>query len=169
MYYHLAGDEESGGFCAIPGSHLVHADLMKFARPKKGQEYVRLSNEILDKVLDSYQRQLICVPRYTLLLWDSRLVHCNMTSVRNTKRKGFLRMGAYICFTSDEAARTESKDKERLKLYQDMETTNHCPIQLKVKSKMRWPRKGFTTQPKLELTALNENQRALVASSKLWT
>ena len=97
-----AATEHTGGLCVIPGSHLDHDDLMRYAASNDG-DYVAVPEPAINPAVRR-GRLVTCMPG-DLLLWDSRTIHCNTPAlVDPTEQLGYpedalLRAVTYVCMT----------------------------------------------------------------------
>lgn len=70
---------ESGGLCVIPGSHIFHDEFCKRSPSSKlMHDYVYIPED--DPVMKVNSPVIIGAKAGDLVLWDSRLVHCNTPS-----------------------------------------------------------------------------------------
>ena len=97
-----AATEHTGGLCVIPGSHLDHDDLMRYAASGDG-DYVAVPEPTINPAVR--RGRLVTCLAGDLLLWDSRTIHCNTPAlVEPTAQLGYpedslLRAVTYVCMT----------------------------------------------------------------------
>lgn len=127
-------NENTGGFCVIPGSHHQHTELMKSAATNS-QNFVMVPAD--SPILASQQILPVCYAG-DMILWDSRTVHCNTPALvesPNTPVDQLLRIVGYICMTptsfidrngDNELSRQEVLET-RVRLYERNIGTSHWP------------------------------------------
>eukprot|EP01038_Epipyxis_sp_PR26KG_P014112 gene14112-18933_t len=80
-------NENTGGLCVIPFSHLQHDEICSRSPYSKLKiDFVQIEESDPITQMDKY---LICAKEGDLILWDSRLVHCNtpaLTYSTNNKK-----------------------------------------------------------------------------------
>lgn len=82
-YYDVT--EESGGLCVIPGSHLYHKEVCERSPSGKLlQDYVYIAED--DPILKLNPPVIVGAKAGDLILWDSRLAHCNTPSTKAPAR-----------------------------------------------------------------------------------
>lgn len=101
-YYDVT--EDSGGFCLVPESHLLHdAICHRSPSAQNMQDYVYLESD--DSVLRSNTAILPLAQAGDLIIWDSRTVHCNTPGLQ-----------APSCISSGEAAEVTAMEAELLRM-----------------------------------------------------
>ena len=132
------------GFMAMPGAHRVHGDLMDEMARKLGKERKKMGDFLmLGKSPDEVQwleeftgtkLQPILAPAGSLVLWDSRLPHCNRPSDKllvpdhNTSRHGKhllnARAACYLCYRPLSELTTLNRKTAKRSL-EELRATNH--------------------------------------------
>lgn len=123
-------NEETGGFCCIPRSHLSHDSLMN-NHATSDDNFVKIpsnSPTLLEPQI---------LPRCKagdMILWDSRTIHCSSPAlVRPTALPDrLLRMASYICMVPTSTA-DDGVIEKRVEMYQYNVTGTHWPHKLKFK------------------------------------
>lgn len=115
-----------GTLVVIPGSHKYHQEFFKHFNITCNIDWYRLSQTHLDwfytKGLTSLK---VLAKKGSLVLWDSRLLHCSSPPQNNRLIKSF-RYTAYISMTPRTMA-TEYDLEIKKKAFTDMRMTNHWP------------------------------------------
>lgn len=125
----LPADLSTGGLVVVPKSHLKHAELMKDVNPKsKKSNFIGIpSSPYTEQLLLDNPPVLVSAPPGSIILWDSRLIHCNTCSQTNSSalEGSLLRIVAYTCFVP----RPEGDDVKlrQVEMVQGLKTTNHWP------------------------------------------
>jgi len=74
-------DENTGGLCVIPKSHLDHINVCKRASASQLKiDFISLSPKE-EPLLRNNNGILVCAEAGDLVLWDSRTIHCNTPSL----------------------------------------------------------------------------------------
>mmetsp|Transcript_14064 Transcript_14064/g.16018 ORF Transcript_14064/g.16018 Transcript_14064/m.16018 type:complete len:144 (-) Transcript_14064:210-641(-) len=93
----------TGGLCVVPRSHKKHNDLIKQAPKSTTGDFVLVppNSNLLEP-----KKQLVTAPAGSLILWDSRTIHCNSPSLitPETSVDDMLRMVGYVCMTPQKLA-----------------------------------------------------------------
>ena len=71
----------------------------------------------------SYKK--IACPRGSLVLWDSRTIHCGVEAMKGRSESNF-RAVVYLCYTPRMMADAK-KIKKKIKVFEDMRMTSHWP------------------------------------------
>ncbi|KAG8465070.1 hypothetical protein KFE25_012433 [Diacronema lutheri] len=127
-----ASTAATGGLCVLPGTHREHAEVSgRYAHVK--QDYVHLARDdpLLARVRDGHGpgALLVTCGAGDLLLWDSRVVHCNTPALRQAPEQGtprLLRLAAYVCMT--ERSRADAVTlRARRRAVDELGTSTHWP------------------------------------------
>lgn len=78
------------------------------------------------------QREITC-PAGSMVFWDSRTIHCGKEASKGRPEQN-IRCVAYLCYTPRELA-TKKMIEKRIKAFENLRTTNHCPHQPKLFAK----------------------------------
>lgn len=127
-------NQNTGGFCVIPGSHHHHTELMKTIATNN-QNFVMIPDN--SPILLNEQILPICYAG-DMILWDSRTIHCNTPSLVSTPNcpiDELLRIVGYVCMTPtsfterniDEEITKEEILETRIRLYERNIGTSHWP------------------------------------------
>eukprot|EP00304_Pavlova_gyrans_P005721 CAMPEP_0206039682 /NCGR_PEP_ID=MMETSP1466-20131121/4918_1 /ASSEMBLY_ACC=CAM_ASM_001126 /TAXON_ID=44452 /ORGANISM="Pavlova gyrans, Strain CCMP608" /LENGTH=333 /DNA_ID=CAMNT_0053414333 /DNA_START=50 /DNA_END=1051 /DNA_ORIENTATION=+ len=136
-----AATPATGGLCVIPGSHRMHHTLAD-RYPHVHDDYVHLARD--DPVLRAVcagempPATLVQCEAGDLVLWDSRVVHCNTPALVRAPEQGMprlLRLVTYVCMAPRAWADDETLAARRCAV-DDFATSTHWPHQLKVTSKL---------------------------------
>jgi len=119
-------NEGDGTLTLLEGSHKLHQDFRKHFDVKDNKDWYRLNEEELGFYIDNEcERANVTAPAGSLVLWDSRLVHCGMKPLKTRTEPNF-RLVGYVCMTP----RKFSDDKvieKRIDGFENMYTSTHCP------------------------------------------
>ena len=66
----------------------------------------------------------VACPKGSLVLWDSRTVHCGAEPLRRTEPR--IRSVIYLCYLPRSHA-TEANLRKKIKAFEDQRTTSHWP------------------------------------------
>lgn len=152
-----ASSAATGGLAVRPGSHKAHDELLS-RFPESTQDFVVLPEG--DPVLQQYPGVLVVNPPGSLLLWDSRCVHCNSPALVDSEIQGapqLLRLVAYVCMTPRKRADADTLAARRLAVDQGA-TTTHWPHELRITSRASPGQPGLVGA----LATLSDVQRDLV-------
>jgi hypothetical protein len=145
------------------GSHKWHKEFQeKFGITDKADWY-KLEN---DEQIEFYKEKgcaekYIKCPKGSMVLWDSRTIHCGVEPRKNRIAPNF-RCVAYLCYMPREKAQKKDIVK-KIKAFEEMRMTSHWPCKIKLFPKM--PRTyGAVVKPVTELPMpeINEIGRKLV-------
>ncbi len=144
------------------GSHKYHKEFQeKFGITDKADWYKMESPEQIE-----FYREKGCIEKYircpkgSIVLWDSRTLHCGVEPRKNRISPNF-RCVAYLCYMPREKAAKKDITK-KIKAFEEMRMTSHWPCKIKLFPKM--PRTyGATVKPITELPRpeINELGRKL--------
>lgn len=108
--------EKAGGLVILKGSHRLFSGYME-RHPAAGLAFEMA--DMNDPELSRCSMVKVCAPPGHLVLWDSRLVHCNVPPVDNSYR-----MCLYVAMIPRSNA-TEKELQKRQELYYRSRQTNH--------------------------------------------
>lgn len=114
-------------FCAIEGSHNYHEELFKTQNiePLNLDWYELDQNEINWYLKEKKLKQAkVYPPKGSLVLWDSRTIHCNYPSITDN-----FRYVAYISMTPADKIDSFNLRNKR-KAFYDLQTTTHWPHEI---------------------------------------
>lgn len=122
----------------LEGSHRHHGDFAAtFEIPKDKNDWFLLERKGADKnaFVDFYlsrgcvERRISC-PRGSLILWDSRTIHCGSEPLRG-RPNAHWRTVVYVCMTPRRLCDAKNMEK-RKKAFVDMDTTSHWPHRVNI-------------------------------------
>eukprot|EP01047_Picozoa_sp_COSAG01_P024025 COSAG01_NODE_1471_length_10198_cov_4.595703_5_plen_232_part_00 len=120
----------TGGLTVIPRSHLAHNAMCERHPPVFGDYFPLKSTD----PLLSLPAQLVTAPAGSLLLWDSRTVHCNTPAqvapdagtASPSQALELLRVVSYVCMVPRSFADAETL-RNRVGAFEAKEGTSHWP------------------------------------------
>lgn len=128
-------DEGDATLAYLKNSHKYHAEFSENFGIKDKSNWHKLTPEEEQFYLDKgCEYEKVVCPKGSLVLWDSRLIHCGTESKRN-RDDIKLRCVIYVCYTPKHWASTRDI-KNKNKALQDLRTTNHYPHRPKLFPKM---------------------------------
>jgi ectoine hydroxylase-related dioxygenase (phytanoyl-CoA dioxygenase family) len=110
----------------IEGSHKHHAEFQKTFDVKDKNDWYPVKKEELDfytKHLGLTEKKITC-PAGSLVLWDSRTIHCGVQ--HGNREKVNFRCVAYICMTP-RALATKAALKKHITAFESIRMTSHWP------------------------------------------
>lgn len=141
----IGGDSGVSSLCVLEGSHKYHAEFIDWmkenhsseAQPDNNYNWFKLPDYAIDwyKNVKGCREVLLPIPKGSLTLWDSRLVHC--TGNNNKPNKGF-RYVCYLCYIPRKLNGEEPSSKmldRKKKAFREKRTTNHWPLKFKLNGK----------------------------------
>ncbi len=131
-------NEGDGTLTILEGSHKYHEEFAKRFHPNDDNKvdwYKLVSQEELDFFLveKKCKRVSMKCPKGSLVLWDSRTMHCGQEPVRNRPKPNH-RCVAYVCMVP-RALATAKNIKKKRDAFNDKRTTSHWPQYSKVFAK----------------------------------
>lgn len=119
-------NEGDGTLTLLEGSHKYHQEFREHFDVEDPKDWFRLSEEELGFYHDKKcNRTNVSATAGSLVLWDSRLVHCGMQPLKTRKEPNF-RLVGYVCMTPKSFATDEIIEK-RIAGFENMYTSTHCP------------------------------------------
>lgn len=116
-------------------SHLFHRKFgQKFELTDK-KDWYKLTEEQKEYYLEKYgcTHERIMCPAGSLVLWDSRVIHCGQKPLKGREKPNF-RFCFYVCMMPRSMA-TESRITAKQKAFEELRLTSHNPLQSKLFSK----------------------------------
>jgi hypothetical protein len=110
----------------IEGSHKFHDEFrQQFKVTDKSDWY-----PVKDKQLEFYKEkglkeQKIVCPAGSIVLWDSRVIHCGVPQMKTREKPNF-RCVVYICMTPRDRC-TEANLRKKQQAFEDLRMTSHWP------------------------------------------
>lgn len=111
----------------LEGSHNYHAEFSHKFNCVENDDWYVLNQEELDWYKNTKkcnQKSIMC-PAGSLVLWDSRTIHCG-TEPLETRAEPNFRCVVYLCYTPRNFA-TETSLKKKIKAWNELRTTSHWP------------------------------------------
>mmetsp|Transcript_6584 Transcript_6584/g.8022 ORF Transcript_6584/g.8022 Transcript_6584/m.8022 type:complete len:326 (+) Transcript_6584:262-1239(+) len=149
----------TGGLCVIPGSHKEHDKLISEAPKSTTGDFILVppSSELLQR-----RKILVSAPAGSLILWDSRTIHCNCPSMEmpTMPTDDMIRMVGYVCMTPQKLASLRTL-KLREEAFRSNITTTHWP---------HYYYPSTVAAPNMtdnDLDAISEAQAALIGIDRL--
>ena len=120
-------NDGDGTLTFLKGSHKLHANVAhKFDITDKA-DWMKLSPEITDYYVNEMNCPQECIkcPKGSLVLWDSRTIHCGREPTRGRSQEN-TRCVVYVCMTPRQLA-TKAGLKKRIKAFEVGRMTTHWP------------------------------------------
>lgn len=107
-------------------SHKYHKKFGKHHNITDKSDWYKLDEKELKYYLDKgcEQKSIYC-PKGSLVLWDSRTVHCGQNPIKGRENPN-IRSIVYLCYTPRKNA-TNASIKKKIKAFEELRTTNHNP------------------------------------------
>lgn len=133
----LPSDSTTGGLVVCEKTHLCHEELLSLHSNKK-TNYLKMdfNNVRVKEIVKTSGISMVCAPRNSLILWDSRLIHSNHHALETpVSRCPVLRMNNYVCMMPK---RSDEKTLVKRKAVLDnLVQTNHWTYMLHDKGPMK--------------------------------
>jgi hypothetical protein len=144
----------NGGLVLVEGSHRVWKKYME-AHPEDGLVWGPV--DMSDDLVSALPIIKVCAPAGHLLLWDSRVFHCNIAGT-----EGY-RMCVYVSMQPRERA-TGKELQRRIKLYETGKMSSHWCYGpwFKANPPVRTYEKELNRPPAIEIAEMNDVRRRLV-------
>ena len=109
------------------GSHKFHGEFRKKFGWEDKADWCMLQGEDQHNFYleNGCEKHFIECPAGSLVLWDSRTIHCGQEAMKERVKPNF-RCIAYLCYTPREWAK-KAVFKKKQKAFDEMRTTNHWP------------------------------------------
>lgn len=107
-------------------SHKFRKDFQEKFKITDKSDWYKLTHEELEffKEKGCQERKIYC-PKGSLVLWDSRTIHCGVGPIKERPSDNF-RCVVYLCYTPRSLASKRVIDK-RIKAFQEVRMTSHWP------------------------------------------
>jgi len=127
--------EGDATLCVMPKSHILHAEVAKKFNITEKEDWYKLGEEHLEeyRAWGCKETRIVC-PRGSMVLWDSRTVHCGVEPLKERERANF-RCVVYTCYMPRSMTNTLQK---RITAFEEGRMTTHWPCKVKL----------FGTQPR---------------------
>jgi ectoine hydroxylase-related dioxygenase (phytanoyl-CoA dioxygenase family) len=128
----LDTNEGDATLAVLEKSHLFHKDFSdKFQVKIKDDWYKLESSEQLNFYLEKgCEEKRIKCPKGSLVLWDSRTIHCGVESEKNRTRAN-VRNVVYVCYEPRSHCTNKNLEK-KVKAFEEMRLTSHWPCKVKL-------------------------------------
>ena len=139
-------DSDDGTLAVYKQGHTLHEEVFKHFGVYTRSDWYKFSDEELAwlKSHPGVHEHHVQAPAGSLVLWDSRVPHCNIVPAKSRAAKGRFRYVVYVCMMPRKFADKRAL-KTRQKAMKDLRLTNHWPIFPKLFPKM--PRTYGQTLP----------------------
>ncbi len=159
----LDADRTTGGFVVLPGSHLKFAKFFQEFPGKGKKDFIMMDPSQVQWF--NIEPVMLEVKRGSMILWDSRAVHCNAPGVQPNESTDLIRAVSYQCMMPAEMLTDKVRMLREAAPAKGI-STSHWPLEFHPTKPPRWPRKGKPFLWSAVATDLNEEQWALVVGSK---
>lgn len=125
----VENDDATLGF--LEGSHKLHEQCAKKFQISDKNDWFKLTDDMTDfYIQNGCKERCIKCPRGSLVLWDSRTIHCGVEAHKGRDIQK-LRCVAYVCYMPRSMA-TECQIKKKIKAYEEQRMTTHWPCKNKL-------------------------------------
>jgi ectoine hydroxylase-related dioxygenase (phytanoyl-CoA dioxygenase family) len=125
-------NEGDATLCVLESSHLIHEECQKKFNITEKSDWYKLNQEELDFYIKERgcKPTKIACPKGSLVLWDSRTIHCGIEPQRGRINPNF-RNVVYVCYLPRSLCPERGLAK-RKKAFEDMRMTSHWPNKVKL-------------------------------------
>jgi len=111
----------------LEGSNNFHLEFRNHFKPTNPDDWVILTRPQLDWYTNTKGcvRTNIKCPAGSLVLWDSRTIHCGKEPDSSRPQPNF-RCAVYLCYTPRKLGNSSELNK-KIEAWENMRTTSHCP------------------------------------------
>lgn len=111
----------------LKNSHKYHGWAANRFNLAEKADWTKLTDDIVQSYIQEKNCEQECIkcPKGSLVLWDSRLIHCGKEPDKTRMHSNF-RYIVYICMTPREYA-TEANIRKKIKAFQELRMTSHWP------------------------------------------
>jgi len=119
--------------CVLSKSHLYHKDIADQFSIREKEDWYKLNDEQIAayKAKGCEEIRITC-PRGSMVIWDSRTVHCGVEPLRHRERYNF-RCVAYLCYMPRSV--NDKLLEKRKMIFQEKRMTSHWPNKPRMFSK----------------------------------
>jgi len=123
--------EYDATFSFLEGSHLLHKEFGTHFGISVKDNWYKLTKEEEEFFISKncIQKNIKC-PKGSLVLWDSRTIHCGIEANRKRKVPN-LRVVAYLCYAPRNLS-SEADLRKKKKAFEELRTTTHNPSKVKL-------------------------------------
>ena len=115
----------------LEASHNFHEDFARISENNIKDDWYKLDKDELEFFkLNGCEEKKIKCPRGSLVLWDSRLIHCGTEPFKNREKENF-RCVVYVCYQPRSNADEKQLIKKR-KAFEELRMTSHWPCKVKL-------------------------------------
>lgn len=115
-------------------SHLFHEDFGREFNIKDKSNWYKLDADEKQFFINNHcSLKKIKCPKGSLVLWDSRTIHCGIEPLKNRPNPNF-RAIIYLCYLPRSLATPKQLEK-KVKAFETLRTTSHWPCNVKLNSK----------------------------------
>jgi hypothetical protein len=128
--------EEDATFCYLEGSHLLHEEFGKHFGILDKDDFIMVKEEEQMKFYlerGCIKKRVAC-PRGSIVLWDSRTVHCGVGPLKSRESPQF-RAIVYVCY-KPRAFCTDKILKKRVEIFEKSRMSTHDPCKAKMFGKL---------------------------------
>lgn len=119
----------------MEGSNNFHKDFSTHFNIKDKSDWFKLTEEQEKFYLKKgCEYKKIKCPKGSLVLWDSRTIHCGTEAIKNRKIENF-RAVVYVCYLPRKLSDIKNIKKKQ-KAFEELRTTNHYPCKIKLFPKL---------------------------------
>ena len=119
-------NDGDGTLAFLENSHKYDKDFAEFYDISNKDDWYRLNNDELNFYYEKgCKEKLITCPKGSLVIWDSRLIHCGLEPNKNRKIPNY-RCISYLCYTPRIHA-TPEQIIEKQNVFNNLLTTSHNP------------------------------------------
>ena len=116
----------------LEGSHVHHAEFARTFNVTDSSDWFKFDDEkhfqfYMDK---GCTERRICCPAGSLVLWDSRTIHCGVEPMRTRPREN-MRCTVYVCYQPRQMC-TPALLRKKQEAFNNLRTTNHYPCKPKL-------------------------------------
>lgn len=135
-------DEGDGTLVVLTKSHRLHTHVQREFNITDNKNMYELSEKQLNFYLkNNCKVKKITCPKGSLVLWDSRVVHCGMTPDKDRVNMN-TRAVAYISY-EPRSRMTKAMQRKRIKAFKDLKTTTHWSAKPCITPRLpRWYKKN---------------------------
>jgi hypothetical protein len=116
----------------LESSNKKHGDFAKAFEIDEKDDWYKLNDDELKYFIDDCEcnpKRIKC-PKGSMVLWDSRTIHCGSEALKTRKTQNF-RHVVYVCYEPRNRC-TQSNLTKKLKAYEEMRMTSHWPCKIKL-------------------------------------
>jgi hypothetical protein len=126
-------DEGDATLAFLEKSHLFHEDFGREFDIKDKSNWYKLNDDEKQFYInnDCILKKIKC-PKGSLVLWDSRTIHCGIEPLRNRIKPNF-RAIIYLCYLPRSLS-TQKQIEKKIKAFEKLRTTSHWPCNIKLNS-----------------------------------